>query len=758
MWCLFLSSLANPAPAAPRGDSYSPYHAIAIRTTENVTEGGWVWILEQAARAGIDRIDVLVKQDEDNYASHRTGRVLQSGELLVALPGETTAEGWENSDWLIEMLARADELGIEIWAWFPVFHDAATAAAFPAARYTAGDGSVFVDAAVPGVGERQIELLRKVLDTYDFDGVSLDWVRYDNWADGMDGPLADVFHARTGEAFGPEMLERPLAQAIWGEIREEVVAGWVASMVAEVGAAHPDVAWGGYLLPPQFNEVSQDYRALAAAGLEYIQPMLYWSLWGFSPEWAGVAVERSPFWARPDTRLVPTLDLNRPDGEHMRSVAAMGEDRMFGYLWYHDTGWTEAHFTKVRRLAARLREARASRDPDWIRLPASPDEGPQPARFPADTSAWSLVLLAEIYDQGLLQGSDPPVPVLTLHRFLDAPLGHDGAAWANSAAYIEELFGFLETRDFTVIPLSHLRARMLGGHYEALPERPIVLTVDDGAASVLEHFHPIAAARGIPYALSVITDGSADEPLYLDEAGRDPQMAWDEVRRLADTGLVELVSHSHALHRYVSERPEGGPLVAAVLARRWLPESGRQETPAERLVRVQADLARSRAEIEARTDLRTTVLAWPYGNFDEAAERVARDVGFTHFLTFGGSRYALPAWAPRRIGRVPISRNDERVPLALPDDPQTLQGWWLAFLTFGRQTASAGLIEAALVQLDDTAARHWQAVLSRAALDALSGRPSQAARRLDRLRRAYPDSDDVAWAIYTFQATYRAVL
>lgn len=753
-WCSILCLFADAAPARPLAEGPVPYHAIAIRTTENVTEGGWVWILEQAARAGIDRIDVLVKQDEDNYESRRTGRVLQSGELLVALPGETTAEGWENSDWLVEMLDRADTLGIEVWAWFPVFHDAAVAAAFPDARYTGGDGSVFVDAAFPGVRARQIELMRKVLDTYDFDGVSLDWIRYDNWANGIDGPLAAVYRDRTGEALTPEALEEPMARAIWGEIREETVATWVSTMIAEIGASHPDVRWGGYFLPPQFNEVSQNYRALTDAGVEYVQPMLYWSLWGYTPEWAGEAVGRHPFWAGPETRLVPTLDLNRPDGEHMRSIAAMSEARLFGYLWYHDTAWTDAHFTKVRRLANRLREARATRDPDWIPLLENPAEGLRPADFPADTSAWSLVLLADLHDQGLLAGSDPAVPVLAFHRFVEAPPGHDASHWANSTGYVDRLFAFLEDNGFTVVPLSHLQARMLSGHSEDLPARPVVLTVDDGAASVADHFHALAAARAFPYALSVITG----EAGHLDEAGYDAQMSWDEIEHILASGLVELVSHTHALHRYEPEAPGDLALDAAVRAHRWLANTGRQETEAERLARVHDDLSRSRAVIEARSGHQVNVLAWPYGVFDIGAERAARDAGFTHFLMFGGSRYALPGWAPHRIGRVPITRNDEFVPLALPEDPRTLQRWWLAFLRFGRQTASAGLIEATLVQLDDEAARHWEAVLSRAALDLLAGRRQQAAQRLDRLRTAYPDSEEIAWAIQAFLTNYRAVL
>ncbi|WP_299436869.1 polysaccharide deacetylase family protein [uncultured Rhodospira sp.] len=741
---------ASGPPSGTRAD-----HAIAIRTTETVTEGGWVWILEQAKAAGITRIDVLVKQDEDDYYSQRTDRVLQSGELLVALPGEVTAEGWEDSAWLEEMLVRGDELGIEIWAWWPVFHDSVAARAFPEAGYTAGDGSVFVDAAVPAVRNYQTTLLTKLLETYAFDGISLDWIRYDTWPDGGDGPLAEVYRERTGQTWSELGLRDPLNRAIWGDIRETSVASWLETMVRKAKARWPEVAWGGYLLPPQFKEVSQDYAALTAAGLEAVQPMIYWSLWHYPAVWSGEVVGQHAFWAQPDTKLVPTLDLNRPDQEHMAAAAAMRTAPVSEYLWYLDTAWTERHFKRVRTLAHRMREARAQADPHHLALPDTLDQGPTPARFPPDSTAWTLVLFAALHDQGLLAGSDPIVPVLALHRFTPGPARADGPAWSNSAGYVRRLFRFLDDRGFSVIPLRDLQAAMLQGYAQDLPAKAVVLTVDDAAQSVARHFHPLAVEFGYPYTLSVITRPLNGPDAYLDEARTDPQMDWDTLEQLADSDLVQLVSHSHALHTYVGQGPEGTNLEAAAMARRWLADAQRTETDAERFERVRTDLARSRAALESLTGARVTVLAWPYGRFDRLAERAARAAGFRHFLLFGGSRYAKPAWAPHRIGRIPVGRGEEGVALSLPEDPAVEQAWWLAYLTYARHTAARPLIEAVLLQLDDQAAAHPEAVLARAALDVLAGRTARANVRIARLGAAYPEDRAFAQALQTFRDIYR---
>ena len=165
--------------------------AMVVRTTENVTQGGWVWLLNRAKEAGIGRIYLLVKQDENQYVSARTGQTLASGELLVALPGETTAAGWENSDWLVEMLARANTLGIEVFAWWPLFQDAVMAKDF---RTTSMPGRGTIDlstrrsrASARGRSSFSKSSSPPIRST----GSALDWLRYNERDGGSPGPAGE---------------------------------------------------------------------------------------------------------------------------------------------------------------------------------------------------------------------------------------------------------------------------------------------------------------------------------------------------------------------------------------------------------------------------------------------------------------------------------------------------------------------------------------------------------------------------------------
>ena len=168
---------------------------------------------------------------------------MQSGELLVALPNEKTAAGWENADWLKEMLARAKEMKIKVWAWWPCFHDSQMAAVFPDAAYKGARGESFVDAGDPRVQTRQEELLAKLLDTYAFDGVSLDWVRFSGWWDGCDKYSGMGFERLMNFKWGRITLGNDYNKARWYEFRAERDRGMDRKVVRTLARATTDGAF-----------------------------------------------------------------------------------------------------------------------------------------------------------------------------------------------------------------------------------------------------------------------------------------------------------------------------------------------------------------------------------------------------------------------------------------------------------------------------------------------------------------------------------
>ncbi|MCW2957024.1 MAG: family 10 glycosylhydrolase, partial [Thermoleophilia bacterium] len=283
--------------------------AIVVRTTENVTGGSWVWLLNSARQAGIRRIYLLIKQDENNYQSGATGRKLRSGEMLLPFTDGNVAAGWEDPAWLHEMLARARSFGIEIHAWWPCFQDAVAADLLPEARYAGGENDVFLDPAFPEVGLYQARRLQSILEKYPFDGVALDWLRYNDRADGSAGPLAADFRNLSGRAWSKELMAEPLARATWDDLRARTIASWTEELLASMRPRHPIVVWSSFVLPWTFKEVAQSYRHLSAAGLDALQPMIYWRDWNEDLTFTSEVLRPVPFQLSGRTTIDPTFDI-----------------------------------------------------------------------------------------------------------------------------------------------------------------------------------------------------------------------------------------------------------------------------------------------------------------------------------------------------------------------------------------------------------------------------------------------------------------
>ena len=739
--------------------------SITVRTTENVTHGGWVWLLNECESHGISRIDLLVKQDEDHFHSARTGATLESGSLLVPLPGETTAAGWEDASWLRDMLASAKAKNIAVWAWWPCFHDAQAAALFPQAAYSNGRDEKFVDPGFPEVRCRQAALITKLLDTYHFDGISLDWIRYDGWQAGTKGPLCTEFAAQYRMQWTPDALENGYTKARWYEARAKLLAQWVRQLVQAAHSSHPGVRWGAFVLPWQFSETSQDYGLLGSAGLDFLQPMGYWPDWKLTPEWVGDCVLSQHRSFTGGTSQWPVMGVDAPISELARACDHIPQGLCSGIGWFTYGTWEQKSFDHLHSLltespAARRHfgyEAAPSIDP-LTSVVISPvkststvaDGSPKPQRFPDDTSMWSTVCLAELYKRGALssQQSDPVVPVLALHTFIEGKAGQHEFPYKCSTEYLDSLLKFITDSGYTVCPFSRLQGYLITHDASYLPPRPLVITLDDGSQSIAKYFYPQAVKRKLPFTLALVTSwlsDTAESDHATDERGHpDSTMTWAEATEMNKSGLVEIVSHSDGMHYQTAETPLAQDDKPAEVVRQFLPEYQRTETNDEYARRILIDMITSRRKLAEHGFRIPTTFCWPYGEWCPLAKTIGEQAGFTHFLLFDTPPLMATAQSCRiSIPRITVLRADESVPLVFPVDPEAAQRWWLAFLKVGRDSCNIPLMNATIAQLTWEGQRSPEVELCRAVTDYLRGNSISGTARLMALREAYPFAPEV---------------
>ncbi len=140
----------------------------------------------------------------------------------------------------------------------------------------------------------------------------------------------------------------------------------------------------------------------------------------------------------------------------------------------------------------------------------------------------------------------------------------------------------------------------------------------------LFQIYPVLEEYKIPSTLAVVSSWIEKErPEYVKHA----LMTWDEIREVANSPLVDVISHSHDLHKGIVYNPQGNKLSAAI-SRKFDLENGTYEDQTTYLARIYSDLKTSKDLLEEKTGKTVRAIVWPYGLYNEMTAEQAKKVGF----------------------------------------------------------------------------------------------------------------------------------
>ncbi|CAB3763025.1 poly-beta-1,6-N-acetyl-D-glucosamine N-deacetylase PgaB [Paraburkholderia solisilvae] len=286
-------------------------------------------------------------------------------------------------------------------------------------------------------------------------------------------------------------------------------------------------------------------------------------------------------------------------------------------------------------------------------------------RFLAFAAALSAVPTAHATQAGL--GLDLlPAPdaddgltfrVLAIHDVRDdlhTDVGTVADTCAISTATLHMIFAWLKAKDFRPVSVDQIIASRNGG--PRLPPRAVLLTFDDAYSSQYTRAFPLLRQYDYPALIGVVTrwtDTPAGEPVRISHKSVMPPgyfMSWDNLREMADSGLVEIASHTHDLHHGALANPQGNELPAAS-AHLYYAELQRYETDDEYQARIHGDLGRSTALISAKTGVRVRSAVWPYGMYNQTLIEASQSLGMAvHFtLDDGPNTPDVPLTKIRRL-------------------------------------------------------------------------------------------------------------
>jgi biofilm PGA synthesis lipoprotein PgaB len=212
--------------------------------------------------------------------------------------------------------------------------------------------------------------------------------------------------------------------------------------------------------------------------------------------------------------------------------------------------------------------------------------------------------------QGLIVLCYHDIPdVVTLDDF-----GVDQKSFINTIEYFR-------AHEYTFVSLDDLITANRTG--EPLPQRSIMLTFDDGFRTFYDFVYPLLKEYKIPSTLAIVTSW-IDGPVPKDV--KHPLMTWEQIKEVSHSPYVEVISHSHDLHKGVIYNPQGNEAAAAVNRRYDSPSMGYENDESYRQ-RLKEDLKMSKRILEEKTEVKVRAMAWPYGAYNELIMAAADEIG-----------------------------------------------------------------------------------------------------------------------------------
>ena len=226
------------------------------------------------------------------------------------------------------------------------------------------------------------------------------------------------------------------------------------------------------------------------------------------------------------------------------------------------------------------------------------------------------------------------LPVLMYHEVRYGDPGKDSIL----PEEMESDLRYLQREGYTTVLMEDVLAFVYAG--ESLPEKPVLLTFDDGYESSYRCLFPLLKQYGAKAVINVIGRSADEFSLLPEQGGPYVHAGWKELLEMRDSRCVELQNHSYDLHH--ESRTEQG------CRRRWEEDDFTYE------VRIRRDVDHLQEELYQRTGYPASAFAYPYGFYSDELEGILEECGFLATLTcdFGMNRLTRDPDCLRRMKRI----------------------------------------------------------------------------------------------------------
>lgn len=244
---------------------------------------------------------------------------------------------------------------------------------------------------------------------------------------------------------------------------------------------------------------------------------------------------------------------------------------------------------------------------------------------------------------GCSKNSGPKIPILMYHHFDES---ETSGAVVKKEEFIKQI-AYLKENGYNTITVQDLI------DYKAskkeLPEKPVIITADDGYLSNYEFMYPILKENGMKATIFVIGDAIDNAQKNIDIGYGIPKFNWEQAKEMYESGVISIQSHTYNSH-YKAETQNGevGVLSAPLV----------DETEEEYKTRIDKDIKDSIEGIQNNLGYKPVALAYPYGEFSDIAEQVLTDNGIEFTVTVRDGMVTSSNKDTHLLNRITVSGED----------------------------------------------------------------------------------------------------
>ncbi|CAM4328646.1 polysaccharide deacetylase family protein [Paenibacillus alkaliterrae] len=243
---------------------------------------------------------------------------------------------------------------------------------------------------------------------------------------------------------------------------------------------------------------------------------------------------------------------------------------------------------------------------------------------------------AELPDIEVKMSTNPTIVALMYHHFTEKK-EEQTSVTVHKDMFRKQLQA-LKADGFVSIRQQELLAFLKGDKRVKLPEKSVIITIDDGYESNYKLAYPILVQEQFYASIFAVTSYRGKTPSIY------PHFTWEQASEMYSSGYVDIQNHTHESHYYGTTTGRTRP---ALISR--LIVNNRLESQFVYEKRIYNDMKKAKSLIEQHIGNKVIALTYPYGSYNQTVINKAAASGHSLMYTIkegvirkGSNPHALP--------------------------------------------------------------------------------------------------------------------